>query len=628
MQAAVEEAITVQDLVKEGGVNQIDVVPVKVQKTRRTKSPRNPKVSRAEPFTGGLSTAEGDISGASERTSKGGCLSNMGRVGICSGPAAKLQPANEGTVAFTSVSARLCCYEHSRQWAGASVPHKPATKKQHVSAATSFGSQCGINLGINPVHTGLAAERNHHLREHSHPSVLEQDFPCAKSRRKKTSSLRSVSIKLVHPNSTPKDGALGENFTKRLAVDVGDNSGHNRRVLGSFNCKSLPEIFLLPLQRSNIHVLSNAFWLDNSALGFFEVNETNQSLSEKIRSHGQLVHRRFSEFGNYQRSSNTAQFMDQVSTDLAWLQNKRAEVTANTVPGDRVPRCENKLQGIDHSFTRKQSGESHVINSSVNRVSQGNAKTTRVTGRTSNVRPQVDATGQNVYKQGNYLAESIHQGVFQGHSSRSQPSVTSSTRTFQKSVNVDISSIIPSRDSLPDFNDGRLRVGLVRSSSAFQSQRCLDLFGTFKLHQCPRNNGLVQRSLLLQGFPSEHSNKNSYRQHGHFILSKENGFISLKNYEQSVQEISFVVSRIQHPVCCKSHRGGSQCSSRQGFTSGSHKHRENVGPGYVVIHMGKVQVKPMARRLRYAGYFEMSIIRFSVPGSQSLRHRCVSSRLE
>ena len=552
----------------------------------------------------------------------------MGRVGKCSRPAAKLLPANEGTVAFTSISTRLCCHKHSHQWIGASVPHRPSTKMQHAPATASFGSQCGINPCTCPVHTGLAAEGNHHLQEHSHPSVLEQDIPRAKIRWQKTSSFRSVSPKLVHSNSSTKDGAPCENLTKRLAVDVGYNSRHHRRVLSNSYRKSLPEIFLLPFSRSNVHVLSNAFWLDNGALGFFEINATNQSVSKKIGGNGEFVHRRLSQFSNHQRPRNTEQFMDQVSADLAWLQNKRAKVTTKTGSGNRVPRCNNRFQEIDHSFTRKQSGESHDINSPVNRVSNGIAKATGVFGRTTNVRPQNDAIGQNVHKQAYYLAEPVHPGIFQRHSCRSKPSVASSTCSFQKSDIPDISSIIPPGDTLPDFNDGRLRVGLVGGPTALQGKRCLDLFGTFKLHQCPRTNGLVQRSFLFQGLPSEHPNQDSYRQHGNLILSKENGFLSVENYEQCVQEISFVVSRIQHPVCCRSHRWGSQCSSRQGFASGSHKHRENVGPGYIVIHMGKVRIKPMARRLRYSGYFEMYILRFSVPGSQSLRHRCVSSRLE
>ena len=551
----------------------------------------------------------------------------MGRVGIRSRPAAKLQPANEGSVAFTSLSPRLCCNKHSHQWVEASVPHRPSTRKQQVSASASICSQCGINPSTYPVHTGLAAKGNYHLQEHSRPSVLEQDIPRAKSRWQTKASFRSVSPKPLHTDSRPKDGAFRENLTECLAVNVGNNPRHNRCVSSGPDSKTLQEIFLFPLQRSNFHVLSNAFWLDNSALGLFEINETNQIISKEIRSHGKFFHRRLSKLSGYERPSNTAQFMDQVSADLAWLQNKREKVSTNTLSSSRIPGCGNQFQGVNNSFTRKQSDKSVVINSSVNRLSNGNAKTTGVTGRTSNVRPQNDAIGQNVHKQSDYLAESVHPGVLQGHSGKSQPSVASSPSTFQKPVNPDI-SIIPACDTLPDFNDGRLRVGLVGGPSTLQGQRCLDMYGTFKLHKRPRVNGHVQNSIFLQGFPSGHPNQNSYRQHGYFVLSKENGFISFNNNDQYVQEISFVVSRVQHPVCCRPHRRGSQCSSRQGFTSGSHKHRENVGPGYIIIHMGNVQIKPMARRIRYTGYFEMSVLRFSVPGSQSLRHRCLSSRLE
>ena len=552
----------------------------------------------------------------------------MGRVGKCSRPAAELQPANEGSVAFTSVSPRLCCFKHSYQWVGPSVPQRPSIKKQQISASASIHPHCGINPNTYPVHKGLAVKRNYHLQEHSRPSVLEQDFSRAEGRRQAKTSFRSFSPKFIHPDSRPKNGTFRENSPERLAVNVGNNTGYSGRIFSGSNSENLQEIFLFPLQRPNFHVQSNAFWIDNGALGLFEVNETNQSLSKEIGSHGQLLHRRLLKLSSNERPCNTAQFLDQVSADLAWFQNKRKEVSTNTGSGYRIPGRRNQLQGVNYSSTRNQSAESSIINAAVTRLSNSDTKTTGVIGRSAYVRPQNDAIGQNVHKQYHYLAESAHQGVLQGHSSKSQPSAARGSCPFQKSVYSDFPSIIQACKTLPDFNDGRLRVGLVGGPSTLQGERCLDLFGTFKLHKRPRNNGHVQHSEFLQGFPSGHSNQNSYRQHGYFVLSKENGFISLDNNEQCVQEISFVVSRIQHPVCCRSHRRGSQCSGRQGFTSGSHKHRENVGPGYIIIHMGSVQIKPMARRIRYSGYFEMSVLRFSVPGSQSLRHRCLSSRLE
>ena len=105
-------------------------------------------------------------------------------------------------------------------------------------------------------------------------------------------------------------------------------------------------------------------------------------------------------------------------------------------------------------------------------------------------------------------------------------------------------------------------------------------------------------------------------------------FISLGKNEQSVHGFSFIVSRIQHTVCCGPHCGTTECSCRQGLTSRVYQHREYAGPRLVTIHMGQMAVKPMARRIRYFGYYEMSFVRLSVPGSESLRHRCVSPRLE
>merc|ERR1712106_168494 len=222
----------------------------------------------------------------------------------------------------------------------------------------------------------------------------------------------------------------------------------------------------------------------------------------------------------------------------------------------------------------------------------------------------------------------VHQGLFKGHSSESRSKFAPSSCSLQTQVSPGFSTVVSSPSAIPDYHDGRLKLWMVGSADSLQGQRCLDFSGKFILHKCFRNYGSPQDSKIFQGFPSEHYGKNPYRQYGHFVLLKEDGFFSFTTNEQRVQGFSLIVSRLQYPVLGSPHRGSSECPSRQEFTHGPNKHRENVRPGLITILMEPVGLKSMARRFCFTGNLEMSLLRITLPGSESLRHRCLSPRLE
>ena len=197
-QAAVEEAISLQDLQRDLGVEEETVVPIKVQKTRNAKCRVLQKVNRAESITGGLSTKKGDFPCSSVRASKRGRISKQGPVGKSSRPAARLQPANEETLVTPSRTSGLCRSRHSSQRSETRVPHGPAAQEQQTSSSTSFLPQCRINPDSQPVHSGLAGKGYHHNPEHPHPGVLEQIVPCTKGRWEKETCPKPISAKFVH----------------------------------------------------------------------------------------------------------------------------------------------------------------------------------------------------------------------------------------------------------------------------------------------------------------------------------------------------------------------------------------------------------------------------------------------
>ena len=604
------------------------MVPIKVQKTRPAKCRVLPKVNRAESITGGLSTKKGDFPCSSVRASKRGRISKQGPVGKSSRPAARLQLANEETLVTPSRTSGLCRSRHSSQRSETRVPHGPAAQEQQTSSSTSFLPQCRINPDSQPVHSGLAGKGYHNNPEHPHPGVLEQIVPCTKGRWEKETCPRPISAKFVHKDSRSKNGTPREDIAECVAINVGNNPRYSRRFPSSIDSQNLSEIFLLLFQRPNIHVPSYAFWIDNSAMGFFKTHETSKIISETMGSSYQFVHRRLFKSSDNKRPSCTAQFLDQVSIDLAWFQNQREKISTEPMPNPRISRCLDKFQRFKYSSTERQSGESSCPYSPINRISVDLKTSGRVSSRTVNVCTQNDTAGQDARQQDHNLAESFHQGIFQGHSGTGKPTINPGPCPFQKPVASFIPPVISSHKTISDYHDGRLRCGLVGSNSSIQGQRLLDLQGTYQLHKCAGIDCNVQCSELFQKFPSGHSNQVTYRQYGDVVLSKENGFVSLGKNEQTVHGFSFIVSRTQHTVCCGPHCGTTECSCRQGLTSRVYQHREYAGPRLITIHMGQMAVKPMARRIRYFGYYEMSFVRLSVPGSESLRHRCVSPRLE
>ena len=604
------------------------MAPVIIQKTRNATSPIHPKSDRAESITGGLSTKTGDISSTSDGASKGGYISKQGPVGRGSRPAAQLQPANEETLATLSKSSRPCRNRHSSKWSKTRVPHDPAAQEQQPSSSTSVLPYHRFNPDPYPVHSGLAGKGYNHHQKHSHPGVLEPIVPCAKGRRQKETRPRPLSTEFVHKNPRPKNGAPGEDPAKCVATNVGNEPGHSRCLPGSLDCQSLPKILLFQLQRPNLHVPTHAVWLDNSALGLFKTNETGEIISETLGCNYKFIHRRFSKSRHHQRFSHTAQFLDEVSIDMARFRHQQEEIPTKSVSNHRISRCDDKFQRIDSCSSPEESRKNPFFISPVDRVSYDHTTTTRIVGRAINVCTQVDAAGQVTHKQSHSLAEPLHQSAFQGCSGPCKHRSNPSSCSVPKPVAPVIPPVLPPHKAIPDHHDGRLRWGLVGGNSTLQGQRHVDLLGTYKLHKCPRIVSNVQCGRFFQRFPAEHTSQNTFRQYGYVILSKENGFISISKNEQCVQGFSFIVSQIQHSVCCGPHCGSSECSCRQGLTSGDDQYREHVGPRFLTIHMGQMEVKPMARRLRYVGYYEMSFVCLSVPGSKSLRHRCMSARLE
>ena len=552
----------------------------------------------------------------------------MGTVGKCCRAAAEQQPATRETVVNSSKSSGPCRSRHGRQRHKTSFPHVPSPPDESISSCSPGGPQRVLNPCTYPVRGGLARKRNHHQPKHPHPGVLEQDIPRSQERWQTKTGPGSINSESLLEDSKFENGASRKNPDISLAVNVGYKPGHNGCFPSSHDKQGFPEVFLLSLQRRHLHVPSHAVWLDNGTLGFFKTYETHQKLSKEMGSHSQFVHRRLFKPGFNERPSKTAHFLDQVRSDLAWFQHQREEVPADSHPGYRISGCRDKFQGVDHGTPDREGGQNSLIDSSVNWFSVSHQKGARISGWTPFVWPQNDATRQNAHQQGHCLAESIHQGVFKRHPCESEPQPASGTCPFQTPVPAGISPILPPPCPLPDYHDGRLQLWLVGGPNTFQGQRCLDFYGKFILHKCSRVNRDPQDDILFRGFPPEHYGQNPHRQHGHFVLSKEDGFISLSSNEQCVQGFSFIVSQAQYPICGRSHQRPPERFSRQGFSSGPYKHRENVGPGLITLVMEPVAIKSMARRLCFTGNFEMSFLRFSLPGSQSLRHRCISPRLE
>ena len=604
------------------------MVPPQDQKTSRASHQREANANRVDSVTRRCSPSSRDISSTFKRTSSGGYLSDQGAIGKCSRAAARLQPAVRETLVNPIKSSGPCRYRHSHQRFNSSFPQASSTSEESISACSPDSPKRVLNPHTHPVRGGLAQQGNYHQPKHPHSGVLEQDIPRSQERWQTKTSPGPFIPESFLEDSKLKNGASRKNPVTSMAVNVGFKPRHYRCFPSSLNKQSFPEVFLLSLQRNYLHVPSNAVWLDNGTLGFFKTYETHQNLSKAMGSHSQFIYRRLSESSYYQRPSHTAQFMDQVSLDLAWFHNQRREISTNPLSGYRIPRRHTKLQGVNYVPPVRQSGKDSLYDSPVNRLSYSYQKTTRVSGRSSDVRTQNDAPRQNAYKQGHCLAEPVHKGLFKGHPSDSRPKLASSARTFHAKVPTRIPSVLSSSHSIPDYHDGRLKLWMVGGTDTLQGQRCLEYSGSFILHKCSRITSSLQNPRILQGFPSEHYGQNPYRQYGHFVLFKENGFFSFTANEQRVQGFSLIVSRVQNPVCGSPYRGSSECLSRQGFTHGPYKHRDHARPGLITIYMEPVELIPMARRFCFTGNFEMSLLRFALPGSESLRHRCLSPRLE
>ena len=480
------------------------------------------------------------------------------------------------------------------------------------------------------VTTGSELDGQGHSYNHTNPSlcVFLSPFLCGQKEREQTSCFGSLKPKFIHFDSFVCDGNSGKGFGRCCPINV----GNQLRCDGCFPFSSykprVPEVFLFHDERSRLHVSSDAFWIDNSALGVLKDYASYQELSSLERSQCELFHRRLFHYGYHECPDSFTHQVDRETVGLLGFPDQSRKILQSPCPTNRISGYSIKSENPHSGSPCRQGSEDSEPHSVLFSKGYCNQERTRVVSGVSQLCPSYDSSWKNARAPSNSMDEFSHVPSIQRQESVHKFPSEAGSQYFSRAQFPSGSSFFSEIRNSPGYYDGCIRLRLERCCSAIPYSGFLDAMGTFSINKLEGNQSDLQHYSFLQKQSFRKSNQSPYGQYGSCLLFEKNGFASFSDTQLFVKGITFIVSQSQYCFSPCPHRGFPECPCGSRIQGWPIQNGMVLRSRLLFLDFPTIPLLPRGGPFRHQGKFQVSGLCFGLPGSEGSLHGCKEPKLE
>ena len=480
------------------------------------------------------------------------------------------------------------------------------------------------------VTTGSELDGQGHSYNHTNPSlcVFLSPFLCGQKEREQASRFGSLKSKFIHFDSFVRDGNSGKGFGRCRPVNV----GNQLRCDGCFPFGSykprVPEVFLFHDERSRLHVSSDAFWIDNSALGVLKDYASYQELSSLERSQCELFHRRLFHYGYHKCPDSFTHQVDRETVGLLGFPDQSRKILQSPCPTNRISGYSIKSENPHSGSPCRQGSEDSEPHSVLFSKGYCNQERTRVVSGVSQLCPSYDSSWKNARAPSNSMDEFSHVPSIQRQESVHKFPSEAGSQYFSRAQFPSGSSFFSEIRNSPGYYDGCIRLRLERCCSAIPYSGFLDAMGTFSINKLEGNQSDLQHYSFLQKQSFRKSNQSPYGQYGSCLLFEKNGFASFSDTQLFVKGITFIVSQSQYCFSPCPHRGFPECPCGSRIQGWPIQNGMVLRSRLLFLDFPTIPLLPRGGPFRHQGKFQVSGLCFGLPGSEGSLHGCKEPKLE
>ena len=480
------------------------------------------------------------------------------------------------------------------------------------------------------VTTGSELDGQGHSDNYTNPSlcVFFSPFLCGQKERKQASRIGSLKSKFIHSDSFVCDGNSGKGFGRCCPINVGNQLRCDGCFpLGSYKPR-VPEVFLFHDERSRLHVSSDAFWIDNSALGVLKDYASYQELSSFERSQCELFHRRLLHYGYHECPDSIAHQVDRDTFGLLGFPDQPRKILQSPCPTDRVSGYSIEPENPHSGSPRRQGSEDSEPHSVLFSKGYCNQERTGVVSGVSQLCPSDDSPWKNARAPSNSMDEFSHVISVQGQEGVHKFPSEAGSQYFSRAQFPSGSSFFSEIRNSPGYYDGRIRIRLERCCSAIPYSGFLDAMGTFSINKLEGNQSDLQHYSFLQRQSFRKSNQSPYGQYGSCLLFEKNGFASFSDAQLFVKGITFIVSQSQYCFSPCPHRGFPECPCGSRIQGWPLQNGMVLRSRLIFLDFPTIPLLPRGGPFCHQGKFQVSGLCFGLPGSEGSLLGCKEPKLE
>ena len=390
----------------------------------------------------------------------------------------------------------------------------------------------------------------------------------------------------------------------------------------------VPEVFLFHDERSRLHVSSDAFWIDNSALGVLKDYASYQELSSLERSQCELFHRRLFHYGYHECPDSFTHQVDRETVGLLGFPDQSRKILQSPCPTNRISGYSIKSENPHSGSPCRQGSEDSEPHSVLFSKGYCNQERTRVVSGVSQLCSSNDSSWKNARAPSNSMDEFSHVPSIQRQESVHKFPSEAGSQYFSRAQFPSGSSFFSEIRNSPGYYDGCIRLRLERCCSAIPYSGFLDAMGTFSINKLEGNQSDLQHYSFLQKQSFRKSNQSPYGQYGSCLLFEKNGFASFSDTQLFVKGITFIVSQSQYCFSPCPHRGFPECPCGSRIQGWPIQNGMVLRSRLLFLDFPTIPLLPRGGPFRHQGKFQVSGLCFGLPGSEGSLHGCKEPKLE